>query len=95
MQPSTDLAAYETTLKLDWTIFTVIDNCMQFDDSAPVLNCVLSEGNLPILLVNRPSRRSSISIKPLCPGDSILAKGSLELTVVGGAMQAVFRVSTG
>lgn len=92
MQPSTDLdqAASKTTLKLDWTIFTVIENGMQFDDSAPVLKCVLSEGNLLVLLMNRPSRNSSTSLQPLSLGDSILAKGSLELSVTGGEMQAVF-----
>lgn len=92
MQPPTDLdqAASKTTLKLDWTIFTVIENGMQFDDSAPVLKCVLSEGNLLVLLINHPSRISGASLQPLSLGDSILAKGSLELSVAGGEMQAVF-----
>jgi len=92
MQPSTDVdqAAPKTTLKLDWTIFTVIENCMQFDDGATMLKCVLSEGNLLILLVNCTSSLSSTSLQPLGPGDSILAKGSLELSVAGGEIQAVF-----
>lgn len=85
MQPPTNLDqdAPKMKLKLDWTIFTVIENSKQFDVSSPELKCVMNECNLLVLLMNRPSSLSSVSLPPLSLGDGILAKGSLELPVGG------------
>ncbi|KAG0226338.1 hypothetical protein BGW42_003745 [Actinomortierella wolfii] len=92
MVPSTELAhlGSKSVLKLDWTMFYVAENSPHPEGGGSSLKCFMTEGNLLVHWMNHPSCVAHAVLDTLGTGDSVMAKGSLEISIIGNVMHAVF-----